>query len=84
MLQVCICVGSSCHLKGSYHVINTFQELIRKNRLQEDVELKGSFCLQHCTKGIAVRIGDSFVEDITLSNIEEKFNQHILARFGKG
>ncbi|MDK2933417.1 MAG: hypothetical protein PWP27_1227 [Clostridiales bacterium] len=51
MLQVYICVGSSCHLKGSYHIIKTFQNLIKKHDLEEKIELKASFCLGHCTEG---------------------------------
>lgn len=78
MLEVYICVGSSCHLKGSYQVIKTFGELIKKNKLEDKVELKASFCLGRCTKGVSVKVGSEFIEDLTLTNIEEKFNEYIL------
>ena len=78
MLEVYICVGSSCHLKGSYRVIKTFTELIKKNHLEDKVELKASFCLGHCTKGVSVKVGEEFIEDLTLANIEEKFNEYVL------
>ena len=58
MLTVAVCVGSSCHLKGSYEVISKFQALIRKWELQELVELKGVFCMNHCTGAVSVRIDD--------------------------
>ncbi|MBZ4645169.1 MAG: hypothetical protein PWR27_524 [Petroclostridium sp.] len=80
MLQVYICVGSSCHLKGSYHIIKTFQDLIKKNRLEGKVELKASFCLGRCTKGVSVKVGDEFIEDITVSNVEQKFKECIMGR----
>lgn len=78
MLQVYICVGSSCHLKGSYHIIKTFQNLIKKYDLEEKIELKASFCLGHCTEGVSVKVEDEFIEGITVSNAEEKFKEFII------
>ena len=80
MVQVSICVGSSCHLKGSYQIIQIFQELIKKYRLQEKVELKASFCLGRCTKGVSVKVEDIFIDDLTISNASVKFEEYILGR----
>ena len=80
MLQVYVCVGSSCHLKGSYQVIKVFEELIKDNQLQDKVELKASFCLGHCTKGVSVKVEDDFLEDFTLLNAKEMFEKHIVRR----
>lgn len=80
MLNVYICVGSSCHLKGSYHIIKAFQELITKYHLENKVELKASFCLEHCTKGVSVKVEEEFIEELILDNVEEKFIENILRR----
>ena len=80
MLQVYVCVGSSCHLKGSYQVIKVFEELIKDNQLQDKIELKASFCLGHCTKGVSVKVEDDFLEDFTLLNAKEMFEKHIVRR----
>lgn len=40
-----VCVGSSCHLKGSYDVIEAFKRLIEKHGLGDKVELRACFCL---------------------------------------
>lgn len=77
MLQIYICVGSSCHMKGSYYIINTFQELIKQNALEGKVDIKASFCLGNCTRGVSVKVGDSFIENLTVSNAEEKFHEYI-------
>lgn len=77
MVQVSICVGSSCHLKGSYQIIRIFQELIKKNGLENKVELKASFCLGRCTKGVSVKVNEEFVDELTMSNAEAKFEKHI-------
>lgn len=80
MVQISICVGSSCHLKGSYQIIQIFQELIKKNNLENKVELKASFCLGRCTKGVAVKVEDQFIDELTASNAESKFEEYILRR----
>lgn len=81
MLQVIICVGSSCHLKGSYSIIEVFNNLIKKHGLEKKIELKASFCLGRCTKGVSVKINEDFIDDINLKNAEEKFNKYILEKF---
>jgi NADH:ubiquinone oxidoreductase subunit E len=80
MVKVFICVGSSCHLKGSYQIIQTFEELIRKNGLEDLVELNASFCLGHCTKGVSVKVEDDFIEELTIANAAEKFEEYVVRR----
>ena len=80
MLQIDICVGSSCHLKGSYQILKIFEELIKKNKLEDRVELKASFCLGRCTKGVSVRVEGNFIEELTMVNAEEKFGEYVVRR----
>lgn len=80
MLQVYVCVGSSCHLKGSYYIIKTMQSLVKRNKLEDRVEIKASFCLEHCTQGVCIRVGDEYIGDITPSNVQCKFEEHIVRR----
>jgi NADH:ubiquinone oxidoreductase subunit E len=56
MLEVNICVGSSCHLKGSYDVIQTLRKLIEEESLQGSVEMKAQFCMKRCQEGVSVSI----------------------------
>lgn len=77
MIRISICVGSSCHLKGSYQIIQIFQELIKRNKLGNKVELKASFCLGRCTKGVSVKVDEEFVDELTISNAEEKFKEYV-------
>ena len=50
-----VCVGSSCHLKGSYDVIQELKDVIKKYDVEDLVELQASFCLGHCAKGVNVK-----------------------------
>jgi NADH:ubiquinone oxidoreductase subunit E len=57
MTELHVCIGSSCHLKGSYNVIQTFQQLIEAQNLHDKVDMKAQFCMKHCQMGVAVSIG---------------------------
>ncbi len=55
MIELNVCIGTSCHLKGSYNVLQTFLSLIEEYRLHDQVELKSTFCLKQCAyAGIGV------------------------------
>ena len=53
-MTIKVCVGSSCHLKGSYNVIEAFKEILKKYDVEDVVELQASFCLGHCSRGVTV------------------------------
>lgn len=80
MLSVYICVGSSCHLKGSYQIMKIFQDIIKEMHLEDKVELKASFCLGNCTKGVSIKVGEEIIGNITPENAKEKFKEYILMR----
>jgi len=59
LLELSVCIGSACHIKGSYNVIQSFQQLIEEYSLHDKIELKATFCLRQCqNKGVAVAVGD--------------------------
>ncbi|MDD4121210.1 MAG: (2Fe-2S) ferredoxin domain-containing protein, partial [Clostridia bacterium] len=45
MVKVTVCIGSSCHMKGSRQIIEELQYLIRVDNLDENIELAGAFCM---------------------------------------
>lgn len=78
-MKVTVCIGSSCHVKGSRQVVEKLQSLISENNLGDKVELAGTFCLGHCQEGVCVSIDDAFfsvspdtVEDFFANNIRAK------------
>jgi NADH:ubiquinone oxidoreductase subunit E len=77
-MDIYICVGSSCHLKGSYDVIREFQNCIKQYGLENSVTLKASFCMGHCTEGVAVKIGEEYVDGVSVGNVEDVFKRYIL------
>lgn len=77
-MDIYICVGSSCHLKGSYDIITTFQDCVKKYGLQDKVALKASFCMGHCTGGVAVRIDGKIIDGVSRENAEDVFVRNVV------
>lgn len=78
-MKVTVCIGSSCHLKGSRQVVEEFQYLIAENGLKEKVELGGTFCMGKCQEGVCVTIDDKFFS-VSPETAKEIFNTEILAK----
>ena len=68
MVTVTVCVGSSCHIKGSRQIIVRFNELLKERGLEDKIELQGSFCMERCGEGLNWQIDD---EPVTSSSVEE-------------
>ena len=79
MLVVQICVGSSCHLKGSQEIVALMQKAVEEYHLDGDVVLVGSFCIGKCNReGVTVQINDDIHVGITPQNFKEFFKKNIL------
>ncbi len=77
MLKVTICIGSSCHIKGSHYVVSRLRGLIAENNIGNKVDLEGSFCLGKCQEGVCVLIGET-IYSVTPANVDEFFENSIL------
>lgn len=73
-----ICIGSACHLKGSYNVIKRVKELLEEHELTSEVELKSSFCLGACGDGVSVRLNGSDIHSITPETVDEFIKVNVL------
>ena len=79
-----ICVGSSCHLKGSPELVELLQKSIEEYNLADDVTLTGSFCIGKCNRvGVTVQVDDDIHVGITKENFNEFFKENVLAKLGK-
>jgi NADH:ubiquinone oxidoreductase subunit E len=78
-MKVTVCIGSSCHIKGSRQVVEQLQDLIEKNGLGDKVELAGAFCMGECQKGVCTKI-DNVICSVTPATTEEFFNTEILGK----
>lgn len=79
MLKVTVCVGSSCHLKGSRQVVEGLRKLLVDNNLLDKVELAGMFCMGKCEQGVCVTIGEETFS-VKPETVKEFFEKEILTR----
>ena len=80
MVIVQVCVGSSCHLKGSQDIVELLEKAIEEYKIQDDVVLTGSFCIGKCNRvGVTVQVNDDVHVGITVENFSEFFKKNILS-----
>ncbi|MBE6709925.1 (2Fe-2S) ferredoxin domain-containing protein [Methanocorpusculum sp.] len=76
-----VCVGSSCHLKGSPEIVELLQESIEKENLGDSVTLVGSFCIGKCNRvGVTIQVDDEIHTGITRENFKEFFKEQVLKK----
>ncbi len=78
MIDISVCVGSSCHIKGSHAVITAVGALIDEYRLTDKVKLKASFCQGRCIDGVCVTVGETVITGVNADNVREKFETEIM------
>ena len=79
MLIVQVCVGSSCHLKGSDAIVELIENAVKEHNIEDDVVLTGSFCIGKCNRtGVTVQINDDVHVGVTTENFREFFKTNIL------
>lgn len=81
MVVIQICVGSSCHLKGSQDIVDLLRKEIEERHLENDVVLTGSFCFGKCNRvGVTVAVDDDVCIGVTRDNFQEFFKEKVLPR----
>ncbi len=78
-MKITVCIGSSCHIKGSRQVVEQLQYLIAEHNLEDKVNLGGTFCMGKCQQGVCVTVDDEF-HSVTPENVGEFFANQVLAK----
>lgn len=78
-MKITVCIGSSCHIKGSRQVIEQLQWLIGANDLGDKVELDGTFCMGECQKGVCVKVDGKFFS-VTPETVHEFFEKEVIEK----
>ena len=78
-MKITVCIGSSCHVKGSRQVVERLQYLIKENNLDEKVELGGTFCLGKCQQGVCVTVENVFFS-VSPDTVDEFFNNEVITK----
>lgn len=78
-MKVTVCIGSSCHIKGSRQVVEQLQKMIAEAGVGEKVELGGTFCMGQCQQGVCVTVDDAFYS-VTPETVADFFKNEVLAK----
>ena len=79
-MKVTICIGSSCHLKGSKNIVEKLQNFVEQYNLTDKLEIAGTFCLGKCNRdGVSVKIDDEVYVGVRPDDFEEFFKKNILS-----
>lgn len=79
MIKITVCIGSSCHIKGSRQIVEQLQYLIAKNNVGDKVELSGTFCMGKCQSGVCVRVNDKLFS-LSPDDVSEFFEKEVLGK----
>ncbi|BBF43437.1 hypothetical protein lbkm_2125 [Lachnospiraceae bacterium KM106-2] len=78
-MDITVCIGSSCHLKGSREIVKQLEELIDEYDLKDQVELNGSFCMGQCVHGVCTKL-DGELYSLSPTDTRQFFEEHVLRR----
>jgi len=79
VIKLSVCVGSSCHLKGSFNVIQTFQQMVEEESLHDKIEMEAQFCMKECQKGVSASV-DGEVFSVAPETAREVFRTHVIPK----
>ncbi len=79
-MNVKICIGSLCHLKGARQVVEALQDYIERDNLSDSVELEAAFCSGNCQDGVSITIDNKKLFSVVPSNVEEFYNKEIKSK----
>lgn len=76
-----VCVGSSCHIKGSSEIVELLQKAVEEYHLEDEITLAGSFCIGKCNRvGVTVQVDDDIYTGITRESFKEFFTENVLKK----
>ena len=78
-MKVTVCIGSSCHIKGSRPVVEQLQKLIAEENLSDQIELGGTFCMGKCQQGVCVTVDGAF-HSVSPETVSSFFDKEIKAK----
>ena len=78
-MKVAVCIGSSCHLKGSRQVVDGLEKFVEQNGLAAKVDVCGAFCMGNCKEGVSVSI-DEKIYSVSPETMNDFFEKEIKAK----
>jgi len=77
---ITVCVGSSCHVRGSHDILQRYSDLISEHHLKDQVSLRGSFCMERCAEGVNMDIDGESLSAHSLKDADRIFHDKVLSK----
>ena len=77
-INVTVCVGSSCHVRGSRALLTRFAQIIKAENLENAVALVGSFCMERCGESMNWKFNEEDISSGSVAEAEETLRSKLL------
>lgn len=79
MVEVKVCIGSSCFLKHAPDIVEYINKKIETEDLWDKIILSGSFCAGKCNRiGVTIFVNNQVYTGVTVDGIEKFWNEKIV------
>ncbi|MCB2288663.1 (2Fe-2S) ferredoxin domain-containing protein [Clostridium sp. CS001] len=79
-MDILVCIGSSCHIRGSYKIMSELKAMIIEKKLDCHIQVKAAFCLGYCRDGVTIKVDEHLITGVTKENLTEVFDKYILKK----
>jgi NADH-quinone oxidoreductase subunit G len=69
-VQVSVCVGTSCYLRGSQKLLQDLLRHVEEQDLEAAVEIQATFCMEACDRGPTVRVAGQVLHQADLDSVK--------------
>jgi len=69
-IPVSVCVGTSCHIRGSQKLLQSLLHHVEDQDLGEAVEIRATFCMEACDRGPSVRVAGHILHRACLEDVK--------------
>lgn len=74
-LDVSVCVGTSCMVRGSQDLLHSLIDYIEERGLQNAVDIRATFCFEQCDRGPTISVGGTVIEKCTFEKAQKALDK---------
>lgn len=82
-VDVAVCVGTCCYLKGSYDTLQAFVKQADEAGVKERLNLYATFCLEGCSASPSVRVDDEVIGGVAPQEVPRVFKEKVLNKLSR-
>lgn len=76
-LNINVCVGTNCFIRGSQKLLRQLIDYIDQNDLEDLVSIDADFCMEQCENGPGVRVGGKVYKQATYEMITKAIEEQL-------